>query len=48
LAKDPKVCAWEIAEVNPTLDTENRMAEGGFEILQATTKSILERPVMAE
>lgn len=34
LAKDPKVCAWEIAEVNPTLDTENRMAEGAFEILE--------------
>ena len=48
LAKDPKVCVWEIAEVNPTLDTENRMAESGFEILQATAKSIVDRPVMAE
>ncbi|HEX5171026.1 MAG TPA: arginase [Cyclobacteriaceae bacterium] len=48
LAKDPKVCAWEISEVNPTLDTENRMAESAFEILQATAKSIVDRPVMAE
>jgi len=48
LAKDPKVCVWEIAEVNPTLDTENRMAESAFEILQATARSIVDRPVMAE
>jgi len=48
LAKDPKVCAWEIVEVNPTLDTENRMAESAFEILEATAKSIVDRPVLAE
>ena len=48
LAKNPKVCAWEIVEVNPTLDTENRMAESAFEILEATTKAIVERPVLAE
>jgi arginase len=48
LAKDPKVIAWEIVEVNPTLDTENRMAESAFEILEATAKAIMGRPVMAE
>ncbi|RAV98373.1 arginase [Pseudochryseolinea flava] len=48
LAKDHKVCAWEIVEVNPTLDTENRMAESAFEILEATAKSIVNRPVLAE
>lgn len=48
LAKSPKICAWEIAEVNPTLDHENRMAENGFEILEATVKSLIERPVLAE
>jgi arginase len=47
LAKDPKVCAWEICEVNPTLDTENRMAESAFEVLEATAKVILSRPVLA-
>jgi arginase len=47
-ATSPKVCAWEIAEVNPTLDTENRMAESAFEILEATAKAIASRPVMAE
>jgi arginase len=48
LARDPKVCAWEIVEVNPTLDTENRMAESAFEILEATAKAIASRPVLAE
>ena len=48
LAKSVKVCAWEIVEVNPTLDTENRMAESAFEILEATAKSIVNRPVLAE
>lgn len=40
LVKDPKVICWEIVEVNPTLDTENKMAENAFEILEATTKSL--------
>ena len=48
LAKNNKVCAWEIVEVNPSLDTENRMAESAFEILEATAKSIVNRPVLAE
>ncbi|MCU0418453.1 MAG: arginase [Cyclobacteriaceae bacterium] len=48
LAKDAKVVAWEIVEVNPTLDTENRMAESAFEILEATAKAIQGRPVLVE
>lgn len=48
LAKSPKLCAWEIVEINPTLDTENRMAESAFEILEATAKSIVSRPVLAD
>jgi arginase len=48
LCKDPKVCAYEIVEINPTLDTENRMAESAFEILEASAKSIEARPVLAE
>lgn len=48
LAKDPKLCAWEIVEINPTLDTENRMAESAFVILEATVRSIVDRPVTAE
>ena len=42
LIKDKRVCCWEIVEVNPTLDTENTMAENAFDILEATTKSLVE------
>jgi arginase len=48
LALSPKLCAWEIVEVNPTLDTENRMAESAFEIMEATAKNIASRPVPQE
>ena len=48
LAKSPKICAWEIVEVNPTLDSENKMAECAFEIMEATAKSIVNRPELAE
>lgn len=47
LAKDPRLCAWEIVEINPTLDTENRMAESAFVVLEATVRSIVDRPVTA-
>jgi arginase len=42
LIKDKRVCCWEIVEVNPTLDTENRMAQNGFEILASMTRSLVE------
>jgi arginase len=42
LIKDKRVCCWEIVEVNPTLDTENRMAEIAFDVLEITTKSLVE------
>lgn len=42
LIKDKRVCCWEIVEVNPTLDTENTMAENGFEVLEVTTKSLVD------
>lgn len=43
LIKNPKVVAWEMVEVNPTLDTENKMAENAFTILEATTNALLEQ-----
>ncbi|PGH38140.1 MAG: arginase [Candidatus Nephrothrix sp. EaCA] len=43
LAANSKVCAWEVAEVNPTLDTENKMAEYAFEILEGVAKAVNER-----
>lgn len=48
LARNPKVCAWEIVEVNPTLDTENRMAESAFEIIESTARTVDRRPVLAD
>lgn len=40
LLQDEKVCCFEIAEVNPTLDKENTMAENAFEILQKATNQL--------
>jgi arginase len=42
LIKDKRVCCWEIVEVNPTLDNENTMAEIAFDVLEVTTKSLVE------
>lgn len=42
LIRDKRVCCWEIVEVNPTLDTQNTMAEAAFDVLEATTKSLVE------
>ncbi|GGF37587.1 arginase [Echinicola rosea] len=41
LIKDKRVCCWEIVEVNPTLDSENLMAQNAFEVLESTTKSLV-------
>ena len=40
LLENEKVCAFEIAEINPTLDKENLMAEIAFEILQMATNQL--------
>jgi arginase len=40
LVRSPKVCCWEMVEVNPTLDTENLMAEYAFDILEVVTQEI--------
>lgn len=40
LVKDHRVCCWEMVEVNPTLDNQNRMAENAFDILEAVTDSL--------
>ncbi|MDN3203544.1 arginase [Algoriphagus sediminis] len=42
LIKDKRVCCWEIVEVNPTLDSENAMAEIAFDVLETTTNSLVE------
>jgi arginase len=48
LARSPRLCAWEVAEVNPTLDTLNSMAESAFEVMEATIRIIEGRTVVAE
>ena len=34
LVSNDKVCCWEMVEINPLLDNNNRMARGCFEIIQ--------------
>lgn len=49
LVKNQKVCCWEVVEINPTLDSENKMAEAAFEIMDATAKAFEEahmKPVL--
>ena len=40
LCSYPKICCFEIVEVNPTLDTENLMAENSYEILVRATNAL--------
>jgi len=41
LMESPKVCCFEIVEINPTLDKENLMAENAFEILVRATNQLI-------
>jgi len=43
LLQDERVVCYEMTEINPTLDTENTMAENAFDILEAATEAILHR-----
>lgn len=43
LISDRRVCCLEMVEVNPTLDSENRMAEVAFDVLESTTNALIER-----
>lgn len=45
LVQNPKVCAWEIVEVNPTLDEHNAMAETAFDIIESTVNAFENREV---
>ncbi len=40
LVRSPKVCCFEMVEVNPTLDRENTMAENAFKILRKVTNEL--------
>lgn len=41
LCSHPKICCFEMVEVNPTLDNENLMAENAFEILTRATNALV-------
>lgn len=43
LVSDRRVCCFEMVEVNPTLDSENMMAEVAFDILESTTEALKNR-----
>lgn len=38
--KEKKLCCFEVTEVNPTLDSENKMAEIAFQILEKCTHAL--------
>ncbi len=40
LVRDPKTIVWEMVEINPTLDTENKMANMAFDVLTSVTNTI--------
>lgn len=40
LLRNKKICCFEIVEINPTLDKENRMAENAFEVLLKATNRL--------
>jgi arginase len=43
LASDPRVCCWEICEINPLLDTLNTMAENSLGVFESVVDTIAAR-----
>ena len=43
LVQDPRVCCWEICEINPLLDTLNTMAENSFGVFDSVVNTIGDR-----
>ena len=43
LVKDPRVCCWEICEINPLLDTLNTLAENSLEVFESVVDAIDDR-----
>jgi arginase len=41
LMRSRKICCLEVVEINPTFDTQNRMAENAFEILLKATNQLI-------
>ena len=43
LMQDPRICCWEICEINPLLDTLNTMAENSWGVFEAVIDTISKR-----
>lgn len=43
LCQSPKVCCYEMVEINPMLDVKNTMAKNAFRILEAATAALQNR-----
>lgn len=43
LVKDPRVCCWEICEINPLLDTLNTMAENSLGVFESVVDVLGDR-----
>ena len=41
LCHDPRVCCLEVTEINPLLDTQNKMAELSFGLLESAIQALL-------
>ncbi|PSR54544.1 arginase [Adhaeribacter arboris] len=48
LCQSPKVCCFEMVEINPMLDIKNTMAKNAFRILEAATEAILNQSELTE
>ncbi len=43
LVRDPRVCCWEICEINPLLDTLNTLAENSLGVFESVVDTIANR-----
>ena len=43
LVRDPRVCCWEICEINPLLDVVNTTVENSLAVFQAVVDTVVRR-----
>jgi arginase family enzyme len=43
LVRDPRVCCWEICEINPLLDVVNTTVENSLGVFQAVVDTVVRR-----
>lgn len=47
LVQDPRVCCWEVCEINPVLDTLNTLAENSLKVFEAVLEVLQARPALS-